>query len=251
MDDINHEKTIPTYVERVKTYPTTKFRSIRSQNLEEEILHKHFVEGWKVPQIAEKYNISVGTVTSFINDYLLANYDDSLLEETALLDAHNHLGIMTTFFSGAFYVAREMAMTAIFARKLREELASYLAKHGVIETAKNRDLMQAWNDITNKTVQYQNLATKQMETYVKLMEKVLDKQREVAFVKVLFDLIQKADPTVVEKLHAALEEDEYARSVLESMSGEAILKAFRARRKGEFLDMESFEKLQDELLLED
>jgi len=227
-----HIENIPKYVDLVKSYTEKRFKVIRSQGIEEEILNKYFIEGWRATDISAKYNISVGTISSFVQDYLLSNYEDSQVEQAAIIDSENHLGIMTSFFSNVFFLSREASLNAMFARKLREEIAMHIAENGAIETAKNRDLMMAWDRVTDKTVRYGDSAIKQMDTYVKLMTEVLDKQKDIAFVKVLFDTLQKLEPKIVEKLQKALAEDEYARAVLESLSGEMILKTFKARKEG-------------------
>lgn len=244
-----HSDRIPAYVATLAENPRKTFGSISKLKMEKELLEKYFVEGWKVSQISDYYGISANTLTNFYNDYILENYDDSKLEAAAIMDAENHLGVMATFFSGAFYISREMALASILARKLREEIAMNVSKYGAAETLKDKELMRAWNEVTNKLDKYGSMSIKQTETYLNLMEKVLDKQREVAFVKILFDLFQKADPAIIEKVNKALEEDEYAKAVLESLSGEAIIKAFRSRKDGmNLFDIESFEQLQEDIV---
>lgn len=244
-----HSDRIPEYVATLAENPKKSFGSISKLKMEKELLEKYFVEGWRVSQISDYYGISANTLTNFYNDYLLENYDDSQIEAAAIIDAENHLGIMATFFSGAFYISRELALTSILARKLREEIAQSVSKYGAAETLKDKDLMRAWSEVSNKLERYGSVSIKQTETYLNLMEKVLDKQREVAFVKILFDLFQKADPTIIEKVNKALEEDEYAKAVLESLSGEALIKTFRTRKEANSLfDSESFERLQEDIV---
>ena len=109
--------------------------------------------------------------------------------------------------------------------------------------------LRAWTEVTGKLDKYGSMSIKQTETYLNLMEKVLDKQREVAFVKILFDLFQKADPSIIEKVNKALEEDEYAKAVLESLSGEALIKTFRTRKEAATIfDPDSFERLQEDIV---
>lgn len=246
---IVHSEKIPKYVNSILANSKKTFGAISKLGMEKELLEKYFVEGWKVSQISDYYGISANTLTNFYNDYLLENYDDSQIEAAAIIDSENHLGIMATFFSGAFYISRELALTSILARKLREEIAQSVSKYGALETLKDRDLMRAWTEVSSKLEKYGAISIKQTETYLNLMEKVLDKQREVAFVKILFDLFQKADPSVIEQVNRALEEDEYAKAVLESLSGEALIKAFRSRKDGlNLFDQESFEQLQEEIV---
>lgn len=247
---IDHKSAIPAYLGATKE--DGKFITLREKDLEEEILTKYFIEGWTATQISKNYGISKSTVTDFINDYLLHNYEDDKVELISILDSESHLGIMTTFFANVMFLAKESALNAIFARKLREAIADSVATKGVLETAKDRELMLAWNEVAQRTEKYGNLASKQMDTYVKLMEQVLDKQREVAFVKVLFDLVQKLEPSVAEKLYRALAEDEYARAVLESLSGENLLKTFKARREGRISpSIENIIEAQEKLLIEE
>jgi hypothetical protein len=244
-----HAERIADYVATLAENPKKSFGSISKLKMEKELLEKYFVEGWKVSQISDYYGISGNTLTNFYNDYILENYDDSQIEAAAIIDAENHLGIMATFFSGAFYIAREMALASILARKLREEIAQNVSKYGAAETLKDKDLMRAWTEVTGKLDKYGSMSIKQTETYLNLMEKVLDKQREVAFVKILFDLFQKADPSIIEKVNKALEEDEYAKAVLESLSGEALIKTFRTRKEAATIfDPDSFERLQEDIV---
>lgn len=242
------EKNIEVYLEDFRKSHSREFRLLVTQDIDRDILHDYFVNKNTVKQIATKYGVSYGTISSFITDYRLANYVDGDVEESAILDAENHLGIMTLFFANAMYLSKEAALTSILARKLREEIANKVAQDGVLNTLTDKDVMSAWSEVSKKTMDYSANAGKFMDTYLKLMEKVLDKQRDLAFVKVLYDIIQKLDPSTAEKLNEALVDDEYARSVLSSMSGEALLRVFTARSKGQIGPEASY---VDELLLND
>lgn len=244
----SQEKAISVYVEEFRKSNSRDFQVLQREGIDKDILVAHFVKKKTIKQISEEFGVSRGTVSGFIMDYQLANYEDSDIEETAMLDAENHLGVMTLFFSNAMYLSKEAALTSVIARKLREEIAQSVSEKGALETAKDKDLMNAWSDITRKTMDYSSGASKYMETYLKLMEKVLDKQRDLAFVKVLYDIIQKLDPTVAEKLNDALVEDEYAQAVLSSMSGEALLKVFTARQQGQLTSDPNY---VDNILLDD
>lgn len=243
-----HKKAIEVYVDDFRRSNSKQFKILTSKGIEKDILRDHFVHKKTIRQIASEYGVSTGTVSSFITDYQLANYVDGNVEEAAILDAENHLGVMTLFFANAMYLSKEAALNSLMARKLREEIAQSMSTRGAIETAKDRDLMNAWGEISRKTIDYSSNASKYMDTYLKLMEKVLDKQRDLAFVKVLYDIIQKLDPTVAEKLNDALMEDDYAKAVLASMSGEALLKVFTARAKGQLTSNPSY---VDDILLND
>lgn len=243
---LTNPETIDIYVDKLPE--KTRFNSIRVQGLEKEILRQHFIEKKTVTQLSDLHGISSGTITSYILDYKLANYDDSVIEETALLDSENHLGVMTMFFANAMYLAKEGAMLSVMARKTREEIARKMSEEGTLEVFKDENLMRAWTEINKRTSDYTANSSKTMETYLKLMEKVLDKQRELAFVKVLFDLVQKLEPRVAEKLHDALVNDDYARAVLQSLSGEALLKQFTARNRELVSNIPDY---TDNILLED
>lgn len=243
-----HEKAIEVYVEEFRKSDSREFQVLLSRGIDKDILRAHFLQKKTIKQISDEYGISPGTVSGFITDYRLANYVDGEVEEAAILDAENHLGIMTLFFANAMYLSKEAALTSIIARKLREEIARRVATDGALETAKDKELMSAWNDITRKTMDYSANAGKFMDTYLKLMEKVLDKQRDLAFVKVLYDVINKLDPSVAEKLNDALMEDDYARAVMQSMSGEALLRVFTSRSKGELGPQATY---TDDILLGD
>lgn len=244
-DHLSDTKTMDVYVSELGD--NRDFNSIRVKGIEKDILKEHFIEKKSVSQLSHKYGISQGSISGFLLDYKLANYDDSMIEETALLDSENHLGIMTMFFANAMYLAKEGAMVSILAKKTREEIARKLAKEGAMEVFKDTDLMNAWSEVNRKTAEYTSNSGKTMETYLKLMEKVLDKQRELAFVKVLFDIVQKLEPRIAEKLHNALVNDDYARAVMQSLSGEALMKQFNSRQKESIPEIGSY---TESLLLE-
>ena len=244
--DKKTEHAIDVYVEEFRHGDKRTFHMIRQKGLEKEILYNHFVNKKTIRQLSEEFGLTPGTISGFITDYKLKNYDDTTIEELALLDSENHLGIMAMFFSNAIYLSKEASLTSVLARKLREEIAMKVSEEGVLSVAKDKDMMAAWGEISKKTLDYSANAGKFMETYLKLMEKVLDKQRELAFVKVLYDVIQKLEPEVAEKLHEALANDDYARAVLQSMSGEALLKHFMDRSKNMLPEEASY---TDDILL--
>ena len=232
-----HRQLIKTYLERVKSDEEykKKFSAIFKRDaLPREILIKYFIYNWSVQSIAETYSLSNTVVSSFIVDYLMTHYDDSKVEQVALLDSESHLGVLDAFFASVLYVSRDAAMNAIFARKIREEIAKSIQEHGVLPTAANKELMKAWKEASEKTVKYAETQTKQLQTYMNLMEKVLDMQRAVAFVKIMYDKLRQYLPEeAVEELNAALQEDEYAKAVLNSLPGNRLVKVFKQRQSEE------------------
>lgn len=226
-----HDTLIPEYLDFAHKTPTyrTRFRAIFGRGIEQEVLEKYFIDNWSVKQISEFYKISAITISKFLLDYLMRNYDDARIEQVAALDSDNHLGVLDAFFASVLYVAKDAAMNAVVQKKLRQELAAKIAEKGIIEAVKDRDLMKAIEQSSARTERYANLAIKHLQAYLNLMEQVLDKQRDVALVRVLFDILQRLEPEVHEKLVKALEDDEYAQAVMKSLPGSALVNVFKQR----------------------
>lgn len=226
-----HNELIDSYLEQSYSDPEfmRKFGKFVRRKIDRDILTKYFIEGWTSKRIAQYYGISDRTISKFLTDYILKHYDDSRIEMIASLDADNHLGVLDAFFSSVLFVAKDAAMNAIVAKKLREQVALKMAQEGVLETAKDVDLMRAWENVSRKTERYAKLANEHMKTYLSLMERVLDKQRDVAMIRVLYDVLQRLEPTVAEKLMEALNEDEYARAVFQSLPGPKLMSVFQYR----------------------
>jgi len=231
-----HDRLIPDYIEQAhKTHQTyrSRFRAIFGRGIEQEVLEKYFLDKWSAAEIAKYYNISQITVSKFLLDYIMRSYDDSKIEEMSALDSENHLGVLDSFFASVLYVAKDAAMNAIVQKKLRQELAAKIAGEGILEAVKDKNLMRAIEQSSARTERYANLAIKHLQTYLNLMEQVLNRQRDVALVRVLFDLLQRLEPEAHEKLAQALEQDEYAQAVLKSLPGTTLVSVFKRRQTPE------------------
>lgn len=55
------------------------------------------------------------------------------------------------------------------------------------------------------------------------MEKVLDKQRELAFVRAVYETLAELDPEIAARLYEKLMEDDYTRALVESNSIEEFV----------------------------
>ena len=230
-----HDKLIPKYLGEARKTSSyrTRFRAIFGRGIEQEVLERYFLDKWSAAEIANYYGISNITVSKYLLDYIMKNYDDSRIEEMAALDSENHLGVLDSFFASVLYVAKDAAMNAVVQKKLRQELAAKIAEYGILEAVKDKDLMRAIEQASARTERYANLAIKHLQAYLNLMEQVLDRQRDVALVRVLFDTLQRLEPEVHEKLVKALEEDEYAKAVLGSLSGPKLVSVFKHRHNPE------------------
>jgi hypothetical protein len=67
------------------------------------------------------------------------------------------------------------------------------------------------------------LVNEQTNIYLNLLERVLDKQREAAFISALYRVMSELDPETAYKLQEALYRDEYARALLEASSTEELI----------------------------
>ena len=235
MRKMDHPVLIDKYLEEAKKDKKFRgrFRSIVSRGLERDILEKYFIEGKSVESISEEVGISHPALSRYLIDYLMRNYDDSQVEKISVLQADNHFTLLDSFFASVLYATKDAAMNALFAAKIREELAKSIAQKGIIETAKDKSLMRAWEQASQKIERYGKLANEHLKTYLSLMEQVLDRQRDVAVVRVLFDLLQRLEPEVHERLVEALQKDEYARAVFDSLPGESLVNVFTIRHNAD------------------
>jgi len=227
-----HDKLIPAYLDELYSNRARrrKFYGLFNKGLERDVLEKYFVDGWSASQISQHFGVAPMTVSKFLLDYIMRNYDDSRIEQIAALDSENHLGVLDSFFASVLFIARDAAMNAVVQRKLRKELAEKIAEEGVLEAVKDRDLMKAIEQTSARAERYARLSIEHLKAYLSLMEQVLDRQRDVAMVRILYDILQRLEPEVHEKLMKALEEDEYARAVLQSLPGTKLVSVFKYRQ---------------------
>lgn len=206
-----------------------KFDRIIQRGIGDQIVEDYFVRGQPIPGLAQKYGIDKNTLYEWIIDHQQKNYSDQRVNEVALMDMTSHISVIGNFLATAHYNAREAAFTALFARRVREEIAASINEHGFRYTLQDKELMDAWQISERKLIAFSNLSPKFMDSYIKLMEQVLDKQKDMAFVKVVYDVMGELDPKLAKKLQDRLQNDEYARAVMESMSGEQLIAVFKQR----------------------
>lgn len=197
-------------------------KSIHRANLCEKVL-EDYVRGLSIYEISKNLNISTSIIHKLLTDFYLYVFDDERLQELNFLENKNHLGVLFSFFNSVFNLSKEITFDAIFSKKLREKIANYIAEQGFDETLNNKKLMHAWRESIKRKETLLRLAIEQTNTYLNLIEKVLDRQREIAFVKAIYDALSEIDPSIAGKLYEKLERDEYARALLETSSVEEFI----------------------------
>jgi hypothetical protein len=206
-----------------------RFEEIHRRAIGDDIARDYLERGEAIPRLAQRYKLPKDTIYAWIIEYQQKRYTDARVTEMALLDVGSHISVIGQFLANAHYLSRETAFTALFARRVREEIADRIAREGLLAAVTDEPLMKAWTLSERKLVSFSNLSPKYLDSYVKLMKETLDMQKEVAFVKVLYDLVARLDPDVAQKLQQTLREDEYARAVMESLSGEELVSVFKQR----------------------
>jgi len=195
-----------------------RHRSLSQKDLVHTVLEDYTIKNIPISEISKRYSISTSIIHKLLTDFYLWYFDDDKLQELIFVEPSSHLGVLYSFFNSVSLLSKEVAFNAAFSKKLREEIAKSLTEQGLIPTLDNKKLMFAWRDSIRRHEILLKLAIDQTNTYLSLMEKVLDKQREVAFVKALYEVLADLDPSVAARLYEKLNQDEYARALLESTS---------------------------------
>lgn len=224
LKEVNKEE-IKEKIEEFASLPeTTKnHRTLSKRNLIKTILEEYTLNNLSINQISEKYDISTSFIHKLLQDFYLYYFDDNKLQELTFAEPSSHLGVLYSFFNSVVALSKEIAFNSVFSKKLREKISKLLAEEGIEKALENRRLMNAWRDSVKRNEVLLKLAIEQTNTYLNLIEKVLDKQREIAFVKAIYDVLAELDPPTAAKLQEKLYQDEYARALIESTSLEEFI----------------------------
>lgn len=202
-----------------------RHKTIKEMNLEEVIKHEFFSLNKSINTIANEQGIPFSSVQRFIREEKIKNYNDNKLEAVARSSDYNALSLVDTFFDSANFASKELAMTAIIAQVLREEVAEIMASQGVrgLLEEENRELVSLWFKNTEKLSKLSANVPKYLDTYVNMFTQILDVQRQVSYVKVVTDELRKADPVLHKKIFDALNKDTAAKAVMGSISSADIV----------------------------
>lgn len=200
-----------------------KHRSLVEKGILKDILKLYILENEPIHVIANKYNISTSVIHRLLEHFYLFYFDDNKLAELSFIEPSSHLGILYSFFTAITSLTKEIVFNAVFSKKIREELARALAEDGLIKTLENRKLMLAWKENIRRNEILLKLSVDQMNTYLNLIEKVLDKQRELAFVRAVYETLAELDPETAARLYDKLMQDDYARALVETNSVEEFI----------------------------
>lgn len=198
-------------------------RALSKRGLIKTILEEYSINNKSINVISDEYGISTSMIHKLLQDFYLYYFNDEKIQELSFFDAKSHLGVLYSFFNSVVALSKEISFNAIFSRKIREKIAEILSQEGLEKTLENRKLMNAWRESVRRNEILLKLAIEQTNTYLNLIEKVLDRQREVAFVKAIYDVLAELDPQTALKLQERLYEDEYARALLEATSLEDFI----------------------------
>lgn len=195
-----------------------RHRSLSQKDIITLVLEDYTINNLSISEISKRHSVSTSIIHKLLTDFYLWYFDDDKLQELIFVEPSSHLGVLYSFFNSVSLLSKEIAFNAAFSKKLREEIAKSLTENGLDKTIDNKKLMYAWRDSIRRNEILLKLAVEQTNAYLSLMEKVLDKQREVAFVKAIYEIMTDLDPSVAVKLYEKLNQDEYARALLESTS---------------------------------
>jgi hypothetical protein len=182
-----------------------------------------YLNGYNLKQIAERHGISYPTVHKFFTDFYLATFDELEIKRVVYDDLSKHANILASFFASVAMLSQDIAFNAILSKRIREELAEILARGGVGEVLEEKKTLSAWRSALRTSEMLLKLVNEQTNIYLNLLERVLDKQREAAFISALYRVMSELDPETAYKLQEALYRDEYARALLEASSTEELI----------------------------
>jgi hypothetical protein len=182
-----------------------------------------YLNGYNLKQIAERHGISYPTVHKFFTDFYLATFDELEIKRVVYDDLSKHANILASFFASVAMLSQDIAFNAILSKRIREELAEILARGGIGEVLEEKKTLSAWRSALRTSEMLLKLVNEQTNIYLNLLERVLDKQREAAFISALYRVMSELDPETAYKLQEALYRDEYARALLEASSTEELI----------------------------
>jgi hypothetical protein len=182
-----------------------------------------YINGYNLKQIAERHGISYPTVHKFFTDFYLATFDELEIKRIVYDDLSKHANILASFFASVAMLSQDIAFNALLSKRIREELAEILAREGIVGVLEEKKTLSAWRSALRTSEMLLKLVNEQTNIYLNLLERVLDKQREAAFISALYRVMSELDPETAYKLQEALYRDEYARALLEASSTEELI----------------------------
>ena len=206
------------------TLPETKksHNKLVSNNIAEDILIS-YINNESISSLSERYKISTNLIYRLLIDFYLYTADDTKLEEIISSENSSHMNVLKSFFNAVSSLSQEITFNNIFSKKLRKEISEKLTTDGLEETLENTRLMNAWRESISRTEKLIKLSTDQTSVYLNLLEKILDRQREVAFVKAVYAVLQELEPSIAVKVQEALYKDEYARAIIEATTTDELI----------------------------
>jgi len=213
--------------EKIKDFlslPETKksHNKLVSNNIAEDILIS-YINNESISSLSERYKISTNLIYRLLIDFYLYTADDTKLEEIISSENSSHMNVLKSFFNAVSSLSQEITFNNIFSKKLRKEISEKLTTDGLEETLENTRLMNAWRESISRTEKLIKLSTDQTSVYLNLLEKILDRQREVAFVKAVYAVLQELEPSIAVKVQEALYKDEYARAIIEATTTDELI----------------------------
>lgn len=193
---------------------------LKDEKMQREIKMMFYVDNWPKYAICEKLNITSDALDSFLRAEKMRDYTDARIEDVMMDENHNPLSIITSFFQSVSHVATEMSYTALLQAELREKLAKVVSDQGVeaLTRGENKALYDQWVKNSNKLTTHFGSVQKNFETYLNLMNDIIDVQKEVSYVKVVTEILRSEDPALFRKIQGALDADPTTKQILNQLS---------------------------------
>lgn len=204
---------------------TQRHAKIKELGLDRAIKRMYYVDKLSHSKIAQETGLPQAAIERFLREDKLKNFNDIKLESIAKSDDYNALSLIESFFQAAAFSTKELAMTAIVAQILREEIADIITEQGVVGLAstENEKLVNLWFKNTEKLTKLVANHPKMLDTYINLYSTVLDIQKQVSYVRAMTDAIEKAAPEIRNQIMKELDKDHAAKAVLNSLSTDDIV----------------------------
>lgn len=193
-------------------------KTLSKKDLIVRVLEDYSINKFSINEISDRYGVSTSLIHKLLQDFYLFYFDDKKLQELSFVDPSSHFGVLYSFFNSVSALSKEITFNTIISKKLREKISTLLTEKGIDGVLENRKLLNAWKDSIRRFEVLLKLSVDQTNTYLNLIEKVLDRQREVAFVKAMYEILSELDPQTAIKLQERLYQDEYARALIEANS---------------------------------
>lgn len=226
-NQVQQLKGKPYLAEKIKDFlalPETRksHNKLVSNNIAEDIILS-YINNESISSLSERHKVSTNLIYRLLIDFYLYTSDDTKLDEIISSENSSHMNVLKSFFNSVSSLSQEITFNNIFSKKLRKEISEKLTTDGLEETLENTRLMTAWRDSISRTEKLIKLSTDQTSVYLNLLEKILDRQREVAFVKAVYAVLQELEPSVAVKVQEALYKDEYARAIIEATTTDELI----------------------------